>query len=80
MFKKDLVIATTEVESNPLLKNAPIGTSACNRDSTALEMKKLFREAYRLMAVELFRVPVVEAHAVFDDENPYYLKAEHFAN
>ena len=32
------------------------------------------------MAVELFRVPVVEAHAVFDDENPYYLTAEHFAN
>jgi hypothetical protein len=47
---------------------------------TGKEMKKLFREAYRLMAVELFRIPVIEAHSVFNEEAPFYLAAEHFVN
>ena len=45
---------------------------------TGKEMKKLFREAYRLMCVELFRIPVVEAHGVFNDESPYFLAPEMF--
>ena len=46
--------------------------------ATANEMKKLFREAYRLMAIELFRIPIVEAEDVFNNETPFFLTPEHF--
>ena len=48
-------------------------------ESTAIEIKKLFREAYRLMCVELFRVPYADAEKVFDNNTPFFLTAEHFA-
>lgn len=44
--------------------------------ATAVEMKKLFREAYRLMCTELFMIPFSEAKQIFDDEKPFYLSAE----
>lgn len=43
---------------------------------TAVEMKKLFREAYRLMCTELFRVPIQDAKAIFNDQTPFYLSPE----
>ena len=48
--------------------------------STAKEMKKLFREAYRLMCAELFQVPLVDCENIFnDDENgPFFLTKSHF--
>ena len=48
-------------------------------EATGREMKMLFREGYRLMCVELFKVPVIDAEGVFDDEEPYFLSAEQFA-
>ena len=30
------------------------------------------------MCVELFRIPVLEAHAVFDNDSPFYLAKTHF--
>lgn len=47
-------------------------------EASAREMKKLFREAYRLMCVELFQVPITEAAKVFDDAEPYYLQQAQF--
>lgn len=44
--------------------------------ATAVEMKKLFREAYRLMCVELFQVPIEQAAQVFDDAQPFFLTPE----
>jgi hypothetical protein len=48
--------------------------------STAKEMKKLFREAYRLMCAELFQVPLADCENIFnDDENgPFFLTKSHF--
>jgi hypothetical protein len=45
---------------------------------TAKEMKKLFREAYRLMCVELFGVSPSDSAKVFDDKAPYFLSQEQF--
>ena len=47
-------------------------------EATGKEMKKLFREGYRLMCVELFNVPVIEAEKVFDDSTPFFLTKNHF--
>lgn len=44
--------------------------------ATAVEMKKLFREAYRLMCTELFLVPLDQAKDIFNDASPFYLSAE----
>lgn len=49
-------------------------------DSTAQEMKKLPREAYRLMCVELFKVPVETAVNIFNEENPFFLEQANFEN
>ena len=43
-----------------------------------MEMKKLFREGYRLMCVELFRVPVATAEKVFDETDGFFLTSEDF--
>jgi len=49
-------------------------------EPTAKEMKKLFREGYRLMCVELFRVPIATAEKVFsDEEDAFFLAAEDFS-
>lgn len=47
-------------------------------EATATEMKNLFREAYRLMCVELFQIDVQTASLVFSDETPFYLPPESF--
>lgn len=44
--------------------------------ASAKEMKKLFREAYRLMCTELFNVTPVQSRDVFNDEKPFYLTIE----
>jgi hypothetical protein len=41
--------------------------------ATAVEMKKLFREAYRLMVTELFNVDIQTAKGIFNDVTPFYL-------
>ncbi len=48
--------------------------------ATANEMKKLFREAYRLMAIELFRIPIVTAEDVFNNDTPFFLTPEDFTS
>ncbi len=45
---------------------------------SAKEFKKLPREAYRLMCVELFGVSVSDSVKVFDDKAPFFLTQEHF--
>lgn len=47
--------------------------------NTGIEIKKMFREAYRLMCVELFNVPIEDAAKIFDDKTPYYLTPEKIA-
>lgn len=49
-------------------------------EETAIEMKKLFREAYRLMCMELFQVPYTDAMKVFDNKTPFYLTQAQFDN
>lgn len=49
-------------------------------ETTGREIKKLFREAYRLMCIELFQVPRADADRVFSDTEPFFLTQEHFDN
>ena len=44
--------------------------------ASASEIKKLFREAYRLMCTELFNIPVVQSREVFNDKVPFFLTPE----
>ena len=50
--------------------------------ATGKEMKKLFREAYRLMCAELFQVPLVDCENIFNDNEegigPFFLTKSHF--
>ncbi len=82
-MKNDYTKRWTELCLQGLANMAQLSENGWSNDwseVTGIEMKKLCREAYRLMCVELFRVNLTDAEKIFDDEDPFFLDQTHFDN
>lgn len=82
-MKNDYCKRWTELGLQNLGNMAQLSENGWSNDwscVTCVEMKKLVREAYRLMCVELFRVSMTDAEMIFSDDDPFFLTQEHFDN